>query len=295
MAYLDPLAYLLGLEGLALLRAYGGDFDREFVAARVAESRRLLDHPELVDAAVEVTLADTVAGYREWSRTYDDPGNGLFELDLPIVQSMLEGVPAGAALDAACGTGRFSEYLAGAGHRVTGVDISPDMLSRARQRVPQATFVEGDLLGLPVGDDEVDIVVCALALTHVPKLGPVLGEFARVLRPGGHLVIADVHHSLVNLGSVPKMDGPAGERLLMPAYRHLASDYLGAALPLGFVVRRCEEPRFEPADVDQPTPDEFTFGPWSSWPWSLMHNVPAATGAAFGGSPILVVWHFQLG
>src|SRR5262245_19673817 len=45
-----------------------------------------------------------------------------------------------------------------------------------------------------------DVIVCALALVHVPRLQPVLAEFARVLRPGGDPVISDVHHELVTRG-----------------------------------------------------------------------------------------------
>lgn len=111
----------------------------------------------------------------------------------------------GVALDAACGTGRYTEYLAGRGHQVIGVDSSPDMLAHARTRVPNADLRQGDLHLLPVPDDHVDIVVCALALTHLPDVGPAITEFARVLRPGGHLVITDVHHELVALGSVPRV------------------------------------------------------------------------------------------
>ena len=43
MVYAHPLAYLLGVEGVALLRAFAGEYDREFTAARLAEVRRLLD------------------------------------------------------------------------------------------------------------------------------------------------------------------------------------------------------------------------------------------------------------
>ena len=89
------------------------------------------------------------------------------------------------ALDTACGTGRYAGFLAGRGLRVVGVDGSPDMLARARTRVPRGEFLVGDLHRLPVADAGVDLVVCGLALTHVPALEPVLAEFARVLRPGG--------------------------------------------------------------------------------------------------------------
>jgi hypothetical protein len=110
--YQHPLAYLLALEGVALLRAYAGDYDRAFCQARIAEIRRLLDSPELAGDGVEVTRCDTVEGYRSWSRTYDQPGNGLFAFEEPVVHEMLGGLGPGTALDAACGTGRHSAFLA---------------------------------------------------------------------------------------------------------------------------------------------------------------------------------------
>src|SRR3954470_23029460 len=85
-----PLAYLLGLEGLALLRAWGGDFDETFVRARLDEVRRLLDDPTLAaHPGIDVRRGDVASAYRDWAPTYDDPSNGLFALDAPVVADIL--------------------------------------------------------------------------------------------------------------------------------------------------------------------------------------------------------------
>lgn len=292
MIYQHPLAYLLGLEGIALLRAWAGDYDRAFVEARLAEIRRLLDDDALAThAGVMVDRGDTVTAYRQWSATYDEPGNGLFDLDEPSVHGILAALPPGRALDAACGTGRFAAHLAAHGHQVVGVDSSPDMLDRARTRVPRGEFRLGDLRRLPLPDDTVDIVVSGLALAHVPALEPVMAEFARVLRPGGHLVISDTHHERILRGSVVKAIGPAGEPGLVATYRHTAGDYLRAALPSRLQVRRCEEP-LAPA-VDEAAPRSPDVGNWHEWPWSLIGLVPEAARAA-AVTPGVIVWHFQL-
>lgn len=290
------MAYLLGIEGIALLRAWAGEYDKAFVEARLAEVRRLLDDEALVShAGVMVDRGDTVTGYRRWSATYDEPRNSLFDVDEPIMHEILDGLPADAALDAACGTGRYAGYLAARGHQVIGVDTSPDMLGRARARVPKGEFLLGDLRRLPLRDDAVDLVVSGLALAHVPVLEPVMAEFARVLRPGGHVVISDVHHELIFRGSVVPALGPTGEPGLVATYRHTAGDFLRAALPAGLRVRRCEEPR-GPAG-DQPSPRspgaELEVGSWPEWPWSLMAVVPEATRAAWA-IPHTIIWHFQL-
>jgi len=291
--YQDPLAYLLGLEGIALLDAWAGDHDREFTEARLAEIRRLLDDEKLRGRGVLAAHASTVAAYGPWSASYDaEAGGGLFAADEPIVAECLSGRAPGVALDAACGTGRFAEFLAGLGHRVIGVDTSPDMLAHARRRVPDGEFHVAELDRLPLPDDSADVIVCALALVHVPRLQPVMTEFARVLRPGGDLVISDVHHELVTRGSVVKARGPQGEPRIAATYRHRLGDYLRAGLSLGLQVKRCEEPTATGTGAPLPVPST-EIGNWQYWPWSLTGYLPSAARAA-GGCPSLVIWHFQM-
>lgn len=304
MIYEDPRAYLLGLEGVALLRAFTGigDHDRDFVQARIAEIRRVLANESLADVAVavEVDRIDTVTGYRHWSATYDGPNSAF--TDEQLVRPIIDSLPLGVALDAACGTGRYAQFLAERGHQVIGVDGSPEMLARARARVPEGTFLLGDLNRLPLADGAVDLVVCTLALTHVRDLGPVIAEFARVLRPGGHLVTSDIHPEGVALGSIPHLRRPDGRPGQLNSYRHLVGDYLRAALTAGLHVRRCEEPLpSSPTDDsshDSPdrlpeTLDPAQLGPWELWPWTLADLLPEAARAASAGLPTMLIWHFQ--
>lgn len=282
MVYQHPLAFLLGLEGVALLRATAGDgFDREFVHARLNEVQTLLDlrTDAFTDESFEVGQVGTVESYRAWSSTYDDPGNPLIDVEEPVVRQILRSLPPGTALDAACGTGRYAEVLAALGHRVVGVDSSPDMLARARTRVPRATFLRADLHQLPWSNGAFDVVVCGLALTHVPALPPVMAEFARVLRPGGHLVTSDIHFVSLYLGGVARVARPDGRRDMLPASRHLVSDYLTAALPLGFELRGCAEPRW-PASDD-------AGGPLAQQ-WCR-----DAANAAYTATPAAIVLQFQ--
>src|SRR5207244_7410349 len=144
---------------------------------------------------------------------------------------------------------------------------------------PAGAFLLGDLRRLPLPDACVDLVVSGLALSHLPALAPVMAEFARVLRPGGQLVVSDAHHEIVFRGSVPQAIGPDGEPGLVATYRHSAGDFLRAALPVGLQVRRCEEPRAPQRDV--PPPTDRGADDWQEWPWSLMALVPEAAAAAW--------------
>ncbi len=289
MAYEQPLAYALGLEGVALLRAFGGEHGHEFTQERIAEIRRLLDDAALAHGA-DVDHVDTVEGYGIWAETYDGP-NPAFGFDEPMVREIAGSLPPGTALDAACGTGRVAAVLAECGHRVIGVDSSPDMLDYARKRVEDADFRLGDLDRLPIDDGAVDVVTCALALSHVPDLGPVLREFARVLRPGGHVLITDMHPEQIARTHVPTVRRPDGSAARVRVHQHRTGDYLRAALAAGLEVRRCEEPSMpSPADPPEPAADP---GPWEAWPWSLAGLVPAAAHAANTGVPAVLLWHFQ--
>jgi SAM-dependent methyltransferase len=299
--YQHPLAYLLGLEGIALLRAFSGEYDRDFTVARLGEIRALLDSLEELGDGVEARPLTTPQGYARWADFYDEPGNQLIDLEQPVVREILDGLPLGMALDAACGTGRHTAYLASLGHRVIGVDTSPDMLVRARDRVPGGEFYEADLHDLPLADDSVDVVVCALALSHVPDLSQALTELVRVLRPNGHLVISDSRGLIGDIGLPLVKIGPDGTFGYMPIWSRLVSDYIAAALRLGLQVRRCEEPRRPSPLVDDdgndlydgaPPPDHIPGSPPNIW--SLHRWCPDATNAAYRENPAAIIWHFQL-
>jgi SAM-dependent methyltransferase len=299
--YQHPLAYLLGLEGLALLRAFSGAHDREFALERFREIAALLEHADELGDGVESRPITTREGYALWAPTYDEPGNQLLEIEEPIVREILDSLPVGVALDAACGTGRHTAYLASLGHEVIGADSSPEMLERARRKVPRGTFHEAELDDIPLADDSVDLVVCAIALSHVPDLEPVLAGFVRVLRPKGHLVISDSRGLIGDIGLPLVRVGPDGEYGYMPVYSRLASDYLAAALPFGLQVRRCEEPRRpSPLYGDDGTdlhegacpPDHVPGEPPNIW--SLNAVDPAAANAGWRGNPVAIVWHFQM-
>jgi hypothetical protein len=119
--YQHPLAYLLGMERLALMRAWRGEYDEGFVRARFSEVRALLDDEALTGhPGVHVIHGATHDAYRQWAPSYNDPGNELLELDLPVIDDILADVPAGEAVDAACGTGRLAAKLAARDTRSLG-------------------------------------------------------------------------------------------------------------------------------------------------------------------------------
>jgi demethylmenaquinone methyltransferase/2-methoxy-6-polyprenyl-1,4-benzoquinol methylase len=108
--------------------------------------------------------------------------------------------PGEVVVDVACGTGDLAEaFAATEAASVIGVDFTHAMLERARyrqvelnnQRASKLVYIEGDAMALPLDDACCDVVSIAFGLRNVQRPEAAIGQFARVLRPGGRLVILE--------------------------------------------------------------------------------------------------------
>jgi SAM-dependent methyltransferase len=242
--------YVLGTEGLALLRGWLTEKAPE-LARRVDEITRFAGAPDAGPMAIrlEVPQLDVRGGYARWSTSYDDAPNPLIRGEQPVVRAMIDAAPVGLALDAACGTGRHSAYLRERGHRVIGVDATPEMLEKARSQLPDVEFRRGELDALPLETASVDLAICALALTHSPEPGPPIAELSRVLRPGGRLVLSDLHPAMTLLGGTGFFIGADGAAGNVQSFHHPHSRYFAAFRDAGLEVVDCVEPPLEEEDL----------------------------------------------
>ncbi len=105
--------------------------------------------------------------------------------------------PEARVLDICCGTGDMTAALLArrpeGGEPVTGLDFSPEMLDRARQKYAdtRVEWVEGDAMHLPFADGSLDLVTAAFGFRNLPNYAGGLREIARVLRPGGEIGILE--------------------------------------------------------------------------------------------------------
>jgi SAM-dependent methyltransferase len=98
----------------------------------------------------------------------------------------------GPACDLGCGPGHVARYLQERGVQVVGIDLSPAMVSHARELNPGIEFRQGDMRSLEIEDKAWGGIAAFYSLIHIPppEVVPVLGELKRVLRPGGTLLLA---------------------------------------------------------------------------------------------------------
>jgi 2-polyprenyl-3-methyl-5-hydroxy-6-metoxy-1,4-benzoquinol methylase len=156
---------------------------------------------------------DAVAYHRElavgWEQRYKKPA---FRARLRAFEECLAGhdLHGQEWLDAGCGSGIMARYLAEAGARVLGVDAAEEMIAMARDLAShgkpsqQVRFEHiATIAHLPLAHQSLDGILCSSVLEYVPDPAACLAEFARVLRPGGMLVVSVANrNSLVRKAQV---------------------------------------------------------------------------------------------
>jgi SAM-dependent methyltransferase len=244
---------LIGVEGLAMLRHYGS-WDVDELRARLPRVAALCAADLEAREVVEV---DPAEGYAVWAASYDETEatNPMVSMEEPPVRSLIERLPPGRAVDAGCGSGRHSRLLLDLGHDVVGVDASVEMLGLARTRAPRAALVLGSLAVMPVADEVADLVVCGLALAHLPEVGRAISELARITRPGGRVIISDVHPIPALLGAHVLASRDDGTSVLIRNHFHPHGTYLAAFARAGLAVRGCMEPPYTERELELQQPD----------------------------------------
>lgn len=181
--------------------------------------------------------------------------------DRPATLSLLPDVRGSRALDAGCGPGFYAEALLRRGADVTAFDVTPRMVTLARERLAGRAEVHLADLAKPLDflpDAKFDVAVCALALDYVRDWRAAFSEFRRVLRPGGCLVFSCAHPSddfykhwpegnYFEVERVSMTWRAFGEPVEMPSFRRSLSEVVNPLLDAGLRLDRVLEPQPQPA------------------------------------------------
>jgi len=220
--------------------------------------------PPPIAREVYEALADAYA-----ARVDTKPHNAYYER--PATLSLLPDVAGRRVLDAGCGPGVYSQWLAERGAAVVGVDVSPRMIDHARRRLAErAEFHVADL-GRPLDflqAGSLDIVLAPLCFDYLRDWRGPLREFHRLLRAGGLLIFSMEHpcskwraSAAGNYLDVEEFSftwSGFGEPVRMPSYRRPLQETLNSLAETGFRLDRALEPlpteefrRAAPADYEK--------------------------------------------
>lgn len=220
-------------------------------------------------ASAEAWIAD-MGEYGDFGRRY--------VLDPVMLPRALSRSPRNA-LDIGCGEGRFCRMLKPHGIPVTGIDPTPALLAAAQARDPDGTYVDGAAERLPFEDNAFDLVVSYLSLIDIPDLQAAISEMARVLNPGGTVLIANLNSfNTAGNGWVKRnggehryfpIDDYLQERPIWMEYRGIRvvnhhrpmSTYMGALLKAGLRLTYFDEPA-PSSQAPEPKATDYRRVPW---------------------------------
>lgn len=219
-----------------------------------------------------------------WIASLGDKGDWgrEFVLDAPMLSRVRAAAPA-TALDVGCGEGRFCRMLRAEGIAAVGVDPTAALLDAARRLDPTGDYRAGRAEALNFPDADFDLVVSYLTLIDIPDARAAIAEMARVLKPGGRLLIANLtsHASAgMNLGWADLADGRRafaldrylGERSEWVAWRGIS--IVNWHRPLSTYMSLCLEQGLNLVHFDEPpaagSPDAEHMDRYNRAPWFLI-------------------------
>ena len=139
---------------------------------------------------------DIRKSYDKWSNQYDTDNNKTRDLEAKAIRETLAKVDFISCLEIGCGTGKNTEWLITKAKHITAVDLSDDMLAKARERIISDRI---EFFRFDINDKwtflnrKYDLVSFSLVLEHIENLDNIFREAAKAVDSGGNIYIGELH------------------------------------------------------------------------------------------------------
>lgn len=181
--------------------------------------------------------AKTRKAYDAWAESYDSDLNPHLLLEHDDFLELVDAKPKERILDAACGTGRYTEEVQLMGATVVGIDFSNRIIETAREKNPLIDYRNLDLRKkLPFPDSHFDKITCGQALKHIRNLKFTFKEFNRLLKKDGKLIFSVTHPDMDWTNYVMRKKVSIDLTAASDMFEHKFSDYFQAIVDSGFKI-----------------------------------------------------------
>ena len=182
-----------------------------------------------------------------WAQVYDSQLNPLLMLEEREAASLLPPIEGCDVLDVGCGTGRWLSRFEGfKPASLSGIDSSPAMLHQARQKTSSTTLLcQSSSPKLPIEDSSKDFILSSFVLSYLDNLQIFALECARIVRPGGCLLVSDMHPATAVEREWKRSFHVYGVEIEIPARLRVLQEIISAFQDHGFDVQTLIEPTFD--------------------------------------------------
>ncbi len=179
--------------------------------------------------------------------SYDEQPNPLLALEERVLPGLMPPMAGADVLDIGCGTGRWlNRFEALAPKTLTGTDCSSAMLGRARDKLgPDTVLYRSDASSLMEDDASRDLILASFVLSYVEDLAAIARACHRVLRPGGTLMLSDMHPETADERGWTRSFQSGGEHVHLPAMHRSLAEVVEVFSRSGLHLRERVEPAFD--------------------------------------------------
>ncbi len=186
---------------------------------------------------------DVEKAYNIWAEQYDTNSNKTRDLEAESLRSTLSNLHFESCLEIGCGTGKNTQWLLEKATHITAVDLSEQMLSRARQKIQseKVRFIQADILQeWNFTESLFDLITFSLVLEHIEDLNKVFAKASAVLKPSGIIYISELHPYKQYSGTKARFHTNEGIHIV-ECFNHHISDFTSAAKNQHFEIKEIIE------------------------------------------------------
>ncbi len=186
---------------------------------------------------------DVKQAYNIWADQYDTNSNKTRDLEAISLRTTLANIEFDDCLEIGCGTGKNTEYLLTKAKQVTAVDLSDEMLAKARQKINAGNvqFMQADITSdWTFVTKQYDLVTFSLVLEHIENLNDIFKKVSKISSPNSFVYVGELHPFKQYTGTKARFDTKAGQQIVT-CFNHNISDFTLSAKQNGFEIMNIAE------------------------------------------------------